>query len=119
MIEYNGKSLLNSILVTRYFKQISGKKFFEEFKNYEDMLKKKKGKLAIEDFDDYTELFLDIYLAGRCAFEKRLLTVEEQDNELSEIQVLDINFYNIVADFMKNIVEITKKQTSNISSKKK
>lgn len=118
MINYKGKALLNSILVTRYYKQISGKKFFEEFKNYDKMIKSKKGKLSIDDFDDYTELFMDVYLAGRCAFEKRLLTVEEQDNELSEISICDLEFYRTVGEFMKAIVETAQKQTTNNAKKK-
>lgn len=118
MIQYKGKTLLNSILVTRYFNQISGKKFFEEFNNYNNLLKNKKNKLGIEDFDGVSELFLDIYLAGRCAAEKRLLTVEEQDNELSEISTLDVEFYDTVAEFMKNIVETSNKQIANTSKKK-
>lgn len=119
MVDYKGKSLLNNILVTRYFKQISGKKFFEEFNNYNELAKKKKGKFDIDDFDDFTELFLNVYLAGRCAFEKRLLTVEEQDNELSLIPMCDMDFYELIAEFMKEIVETTQKQTNNVQPKKK
>lgn len=119
MVEYNGKTLLNNVLVTRYFKQISGKKFFEEFNKFNEELKRKKNKFAIEDYDDFEELFLNIYLAGRCAFEKRLLTVEEQDNELAEIPMCDEKFFTVITDFMDDIVKTAEKNSNSIPSKKK
>lgn len=119
MVEYNGKTLLNNVLVTRYFKQITGKKFFEEFNRFNEELKRKKGKFVIEDYDDFEELFLNIYLAGRCACERRLLTVVEQDEELAEIPVCDEKFFTTISDFMNDIVKTAERNSTNIPSKKK
>lgn len=124
MIEYKGKPLLNNILVTRYFKQISGKKFFEEFANLSNLIKKKgeKGKnkelaLSYDEFDDFTDLFLNVYLAGRCAYERRLLSVEEQDNELADIPMADVEFYQIIYDFMDELVKTSQKSSNNVPKK--
>lgn len=121
MIEYKGRPLLNNILVTRYFKQISGKKFFEEFANLNTLIKKKgKGKnqtLSYDEFDDFTDLFLNVYLAGRCAYERRLLSVEEQDNELAEIPVADAEFYQVIYNFMDDLVKTSQKSSNNVPKK--
>lgn len=122
MIEYKGKPLLNNILVTRYFKQISGKKFFEEFANLNNLIKKKKGKnknlaLDYDEFDDFTDLFLNVYLAGRCAYERRLLSVEEQDNELADIPVADSEFYQVIYEFMDDLVKTSQKSSNNVPKK--
>lgn len=111
IIEFNGKSLSDSCDVFLYYSKFSGKELFADLMSLGKTFQKDKVDIEkVVSNSDFFNLFKNLYFAGRCAFEDKLLPLSILKNELTLKNVMDINFYNTMFEFIGGILPEDKKK---------
>lgn len=114
IIEINGKSLSDSCDVLMYYSKISNNQLLADLMNMNKLFTKKNGKIDVENIvtnDNFTNFFTNLYFAGRCAFENKLIPLAILKNELSLKLLMSLDFYNKMFEFIGGIMPDDKKKS--------
>lgn len=108
IIDINGKSLSDSCDVFLYYSKFANKELFADLMSLNSSIKKtKEGKVDVNNLinnPNFFNLFKNLYFAGRCSFEDKLISHSVLKNELTMKTLMDINFYNSMFEFIGGIL---------------
>lgn len=125
IIEVNGKSLSDSCDVFIYYSKLTNnKKLFSDIislRKLASVIKMwKENESAVDNVDELEEMFYifrDLYFAGRCAFEDRLIPMSELKEEISIKSLFDFDFYTKMFEYIGGVMPTTNKKKTQTAKR--
>lgn len=116
IIEINGNSLSDTCDILTYYAQFAKKPFLSDLANMGKFIKLDSNRKLIDTPEDVltkidvSEFFKNLYFAGRCAFEDKLIPLSELKSELSLPVLLSEEFYKKMSILVQGITPSQKKK---------
>jgi len=115
IIEFNGKSLSDSCDVFIYYSKLCNKELFADLICLQKLFTKTNGKIETDSIlkdPTFFDFFKNLYFAGRCAFEDKLVPLSVLKNELSIKSLMNLDFYNKMYEFIGGMLPEENKKKS-------